>query len=56
MLQGGLLVSPALLQPFLQTNVGGGQGAKGVADKVDVDLQTSRRPLDNLGQGEGTNL
>ena len=39
MLQGGLLVSPALLQPFLQTNVGGGEGGEGVSYEVNVDLQ-----------------
>ena len=56
LLQGGLLVSPALLQPFLQPNVGVRQRAQRVTDKVKVDLQKQRKQrsqqgLQNRGQG-----
>ena len=39
MFQGRLLVPPALLQPLLQTDVGGGERGKGVTHQVDVDLR-----------------
>ena len=39
MFQSRLLVSPALLQPLLQPNVGGGEGGKRVSYEVNVDLE-----------------